>query len=315
VTRSTGVTLTAIAAALGAIVGLLFVGIFVSPLGLPATPPPQTGVSPAFLRIAQFAAITMFAVMSIWSAVTAIGLWKLKPWARWSVLIYAGLLLFVSLPAALFTMFVPMPPGPNLSEQTMHIIRWGISVMYGLFSLISAWMLYYFNRASIRAEFEGIAVESTSRRPMSITLIGAYLILAGLSGLILAAIAFPTIFFGVVLNGWSARAFYFISAIAYLWIGVGLLRLWPTSRIAAIVLLVLTLINSVLFILIPGVNERIRQTQDFFSNGLPVNTPFDSMPFTIGGLVFTAILTGLVIWFLVRSRPAFEPPPAPMPSA
>ena len=314
--RSTGVTLTAIASALGAALALLFVAVSLTAFRAAttaATLPP--GANPALLQFAQFASITMFAIIGLWAAITSFGLFKLKPWARWCVLVYAGLLMFVSIPGALFAWFIPLPPTPNVDESTMRGVRWGITGVYSAFSLASAGLLYYFNRASVRAEFDGGSAGQSGKRPLSITLIAAYFILVGLTSIVYIFVPIPAAFLGMLVEGWGAHLFYLATAAGYLWIGAGLLRLQPAIRIAAIALIAFAIVNGGIVLLIPGFAERMLAASSWFSGSMPVNNPFSSTPFTIAALSFGALITGAVIWLLVRNRPAFEPPPVVDPVA
>lgn len=313
--RSTGVTLVAIASALGAAFAFLMVALIMVGFNAAVSVPPQPGVNAAMLRIAQVGSLTMFGMIGLWAAITGVGLLKLKPWARWSVLVYAGLLLFVSLPAGLLMLFLPLPPAPNVTDETMTRIRVVTVVTYGVLAIFSGVLLYYFNRGSVRVQFLGGSAELKGGRPISVTLIGAYFLLGGLSCAVIMFLPMPAAFLGMTFEGWGAHLFYLLSAIAYIWIGVGLLRLLPASRIAAISLLAFGLVNSTIYLAIPGLEERIAATQSWFSNGLPVNTPFSSTPFTIGALLLTGLITGIVIWMLIRSRSAFQPPPIIEPTA
>jgi hypothetical protein len=311
--RSTGVTITAIAAALGAVLGFVFLALFLLTLRAEAVAP--AGVNQAFLRIGQFIALTMFGLLGIWAGFTSVGLWKLKPWARWSVLVYAGLLICVSVPAALLIWFVPIPPTPNTTEETLRMVRWTVMGVYGALTFFSALLLYYFNRASVRAQFEGGVAIHVDRRPLSITLIGAYLILSGITCGAWIFFPVPAILLGMVFGGIPARLFYCAYAAALILIGIGLIKLRPASRIAAIALLVFGIVNSVLFLLLPGLDDRMQAVTSWFTAGLPVNTLLASTPFTIGALGFGLAIVGVLIWLLVRNRSAFEPPPTVEPTS
>lgn len=305
--RTTGVTITAIAAAAGAAIAFLFAAVFTAVLFLPQQQPPP-GVTPALLRIGQFGSIAMFGLVGVWAAATAVGLWKLKSWGRWSVLIYAGLLIFCSVPAAILMMFVPLPPAPNVTEEFMRGVRVSMVGTYGAFALLGALLLYYFNRPSVRAQFGPIDENRSAAggRPLSVTLIGAYLILAGLSTGVFGVLSFPGVLLGMVIEGAAACLFYLTLGIAYVWIGMGLLKLRPMSRVAAIAVFVFGVVNSAAVMLLPGLNERIAALQSPFMRELP-DTPFTSIPFAIAAISVGALFMLAPIWFLVRNRPAFEP--------
>jgi hypothetical protein len=116
--------------------------------------------------------------------------------------------------------------------------------------------------------------------------------------------------FGLMLTGWPARASYVALAAIEIALGFGLLRLNPLSRVLAIGLFGYGILNSVLFVVLPGHSERLRTAID----SLPFTTrqPAGYDPFSsITASVLIGSLVSIVpIWFLIASRHAFVKPPA-----
>ena len=164
---------------------------------------------------------------------------------------------------------IPMPPTPQVSQQIMTGIKIGIAVFYGVLALMGAFWLYYFNTARVRTQFgPGAAIDGPGGRPLSVSVI-AWLMLAGGAICIGGAFSpFPGMMFGLIFTGWSARAFYVGFAAIEIWLGVGLLRLNPLSRVLAIAMFGFGILNSALFAVLPGHSERLRMA-------------LDSMPFTM----------------------------------
>jgi hypothetical protein len=84
----------------------------------------------------------------------------------------------------------------------MENARWGIAAFYGALALVGAWWLVLFNTSATKQYFAGREPERESARPLSIAIIGWYL-LAGAVGTALAAvIRMPAVFFGLIFTGW-----------------------------------------------------------------------------------------------------------------
>jgi len=97
-------------------------------------------------------------VFSVFGIATGIGLLYLRNWARISVLIWSGLLVFfgtIGIPVAYLTSFSPTPNAPALPPESMQVVRWILLVICGLPLLIGGWWLVLFNRKSVKAHFAG----------------------------------------------------------------------------------------------------------------------------------------------------------------
>jgi hypothetical protein len=124
---------------------------------------------------------------------------------------------------------------------------------------------------------------------------------------ILAFLPLPAVLGGWIVPGWAARFTYAGIALIELWLGWGLLRLRPLSRVLSIAFFVLGAVNSLLFAFLPGADARIAASLAVFSPGLQYSsgTQFPSLIGSIATVPFSAV----VIWFLVKCRPAFHPAP------
>lgn len=108
------------------------------------------------------------------------------------MLVFAVLLILFSLPAALVMAFIPLPntSAPDLPSNFGSILRVGFVVFYGMFAALGGFWLYFFNRRSVKEQFEGnrpgveVAVpglpiatpDAKPARPLSITIIGWFLL-------------------------------------------------------------------------------------------------------------------------------------------
>jgi hypothetical protein len=91
-----------------------------------------------------------------WGVATGIGLIKTNKRARISLVVYAAILVFISLPAAVIMVFIPLPNGTadgdaNLPANFTTIIRVSITLVYGAFAALGGFWLYFFNTRNVKA--------------------------------------------------------------------------------------------------------------------------------------------------------------------
>jgi hypothetical protein len=159
--------------------------------------------SPVTFKAFMAAASLVYLLPSIWGVATAIGLWRLKNWARISMIVFSVILIFMGAVSGLVMLVMPFPsappPAPNPSVMA------GIRIVMGGFWLtllgIGIWWLVFFTRAKVAEQFarpsvaysEALSLQeiplingrvpgqtavSAGKRPLSITII-AWLLLAG----------------------------------------------------------------------------------------------------------------------------------------
>jgi hypothetical protein len=229
--RPLGVTLAAVAAIVGSVLFCLLAAAMLLSVLVP-NPQPQ---APAYLKAVGLVMCLVMLCFAAWGITTSVGLFRMRGWARWSILVFSALLAFMGGSSALMISIIPMPPTPQVSEQFMAGIKIGIVVFYGVLALMGAFWLYYFNTARVRTQFgTGAAVDGPGGRPLSVSVIAWLMLIGGATCIGGAFFPFPGLMFGLMLTGWSARALYIGFAAIEIWIGVGLLRLNPLSRVLAI---------------------------------------------------------------------------------
>ncbi len=69
--------------------------------------------------------------LAAWGITTAVGLFRLRVWSRWSILVFSSLLAFMGGSTALMMAFIPLPPTPGVSPGIMTGIKIGIAAFYG----------------------------------------------------------------------------------------------------------------------------------------------------------------------------------------
>jgi hypothetical protein len=295
-------------AAVAAILGSgLFVLMGLAMLFTAFVPIPRPAVPP-FLKIVTFVMSFVMLAVAAWGITTAVGLFRLRSWSRWSILVFSALLAFMGGSSALMMAVIPFPPSPQVLPQVMDGIKIGITFFYGVLALIGAFWLFYFNTARVRSQFgTGAAAEGPGGRPLSVSII-AWLALVG--GVFCAGAAFspfPGMVFGLIFTGWAARVFYLVFAAMEIWIGTGLLRLNPLSRRVAIGMFGYTILNSALFVLLPGYAERVHMMLELFPSSAPATPGFDPASSMGASIILGTVVSVVPILFLIARRQAFLP--------
>jgi hypothetical protein len=179
--------------------------------------------APPFLKVVSFVMCVVLPGFAGWGITTSVGLFRLRGWSRWSILVFSALLAFMGGSSALMISIIPMPPTPQVSQETMTRIKIGIAVFYGVLALMGAFWLFYFNTARVKTQFgPGAAMDGPGGRPLSISVIAWFALVGGAMCIVGAFSPFPGVAFGLVFTGWAARAFYLAFAVIEVWLGVGL---------------------------------------------------------------------------------------------
>ena len=296
--RPVGVTASAIVAILGSIFVLLLAALSVTSLFIETTQP-QPPNSPQFV-IAGAAMFVALAGFGIW---TSVGLFRLRSWARASILVIAGFLAAGSIFSLVISMAVPMPP--EITASTEHIVRRTMAAMFGIPLAIAVWWLIQFNTPSTKAAFASPIAGPASPRPLSITIIGWVSILGVASCLFAILTRTPAFLFGAIFNGWIAGIIYALFGALSLYIGKGLLDLRERARVLAIGWFGFGFVHLSLVTLVPSLRQRMLELERALAQNQPNPIAFDQGMMTNVILAFTAIVAASAIWFLIRNRAAF----------
>lgn len=337
--RSVGVTAIAVLSLLGSLFALLM-GALVAVLPFLSSEfgSQQSPFPPGFFKLIMVLAALMYLLPAIWGIVTSIGLFKLKEWARISIIVFSVLLIGIAGSGGLMFLVVPFRPVPNQAVDA-NIIS-GVRIFMTSFAAglagIGVWWLIFFTRAKVRQQFvllrqaaartisDALPVSTTSfvsasaptvpTRPLSLTII-AWLLLAGCLWLpITILLRYPAVVFTKVVTGWPAALYYLAAVIVHLYVGIGLLRLKPLARTIGVFYYGFVFVNMAVFYLTPGGRSRML---DLMQKSLPlfpwVRTldwqnqmapEFNSMPLLIACLGLAGLL--IPLYFLVTRKQAFE---------
>jgi hypothetical protein len=336
--RSAGVTVIAMLALLGSafIFAMGVLMLVVMSIGPDLHSNQLPGTSPVFMKTFFAAMSLVYFLPAIWGLVTGIGLWRLKNWARLSTIVFSVLLLLGAGFGGLISLLVPLPAVPNSAANPSALATFRIFM--GVFWLsqlgIGIWWLVFFNRSNVKQQFRPTdpvaAAESTAypiqtapgnamdsvapERPVSITILAWWL----LAGCLFIPLAFvlrtPAILFTKLLTGWQATLFLIAFAVANLCIGIGLLRLRPAARTAAVVYFAFGLVNAAVFYFAPGGHARILALMEHQQSLFPWMRMFpqqpafhiDPTPFVTIGAVAGLIGASVPLYFLITRKDAFE---------
>jgi len=343
--RPVPVVLSAIFLGLLAAIQLLFTvlmvvaGVIFLSKKSPALPPMP--YPPSFLPVMMFALSLLCAASAVWSIVTLIGLVRLRSWARYSILVIAGLVTFFGGISTLTTFAMPLlissvpTQTPAANPHTMHATFLFVGAIYGLFTAIGIALLVYYNLAKARTLFlqnapVNLAPPNTSTgrpRPTAIAIVSWLYLLSGPCCLIYLLLPYPGFLFGFIFYGIAAHLLYLAFGVLTFVLGYGLYRLWNWARLAVFAQFGVGLVNALVLVTPWGRNQYhiymdALNVRMYAGQQPPPN--FAASPVFVGlaimiGLAFCAI----ILWLLHRHREAFTPappasplsPPDPLPLA
>lgn len=315
--RSVGVTLSAILVLLGSALTLLL-GLGVAAVGLM---PGDPRIS--FLRPLMFVEAVIFGGVAVLGIATGVDLFRLRRWARISLLVFAAFLCLTGFTAGLVMLVMPFPApagAPADFAKTMTAVRAGVAGFYFLLLALGAWWIWLFTRPGVKAQFgvksaagmapgAGARVGVAQGRPVAITIIAVLILMGAASLPAMLLFRLPAYVFGNLVEGGGALAFYLGFAGAHVAIGIGLLKLQPWSRWAAMGIYLFGLANTATMLL-PGRMEAMLQAT--WSRFPAMMRPPASFPMPPAWVYMTPslLLMGAILYFLVREGPAFGRKPS-----
>jgi hypothetical protein len=265
----------------------------------------------------------MMLCFSLFCGWTAVDLFRMRRWARHSILVLGGLeFLFCALLCGVMILvgFKPPPvPEGAASPVSLQAVFIGMAAFYGVLSLIGAWWLVYFNLAPVRTAFAGtgqaametepaaslgVAAQAPAGTPAWRIVIIVWACLMLVSVLYLPVVLFmhlPLFMFGVVFRGTAAAALMLAVVAVQLYLGAGLLRKWKAAWYVALAWQVYTVAVFLSFLL-PGVWARLMAYEQEVQGrwGLAFTTSnttvaIDQRPFMLMGAVVGGIFGAAIV--------------------
>lgn len=304
--RSAGVTVIAVLSLLGSIL-LLAMGslMIVARVLVGRSTMHGEPQNEAMAKFGMAFAVVLFLILAAWGISSAIGLFKLKQWARISTLIFSTMLAFLGVITPLFLLAIPMPPAPGTDPAIMAGVKIGISIFYGCLAAIGIWWLIYLTRARVVEQFRSGKIPGPPpKRPLSVTIIAWFLIVSSGSFPLLLLMHMPLLAFGAVLTGWKASLLLLAFCATAILSGIGLLQLRIYGLWLAIVYFIFGTVNSLVSYLLPGWEQRVSRMMDAMPSVFhPPNTQFPNpMAMAFIMIPFAAI----PIYFLLKNKKAFS---------
>lgn len=252
VRRPAGVVVAAIVLGLMALMGAFgSLVAMIMPFLIPNPAVPQVPGIRAIMAMTTGVMLCFF-LFCLW---TVVGLFRMRPWARFSILAIGGLeFCFSMLMCAVMILMrnmgpgMPQPVAPSpVRYQTIFL---GIGAFYGILSLIGLWWLLYFNLRPVRTAFAGAAPAPESAAIMSPAesfaaaaparepTPGWRIVIVVWACLMLVSILFfpmmllmhmPLFLFGIVFRGGEAAGLLLVLIAVQLYLGVGLLKKWKPA--------------------------------------------------------------------------------------
>jgi hypothetical protein len=121
-----------------------------------STPPP-----PAFFTVIALMATLFYLALAVWAIATLVGLLRMKPWSRISIMIIGGGLAAIGLFSALISFAMPTlmataPMPANADPAMLHAVFAGMAIVCLLIAALGIAWLVYFALRSTREAFRPI---------------------------------------------------------------------------------------------------------------------------------------------------------------
>ncbi len=318
--RPAGVAASAIVIALLSLLQLVLALGMVFPAVMLRKNPWRTGTtSHSFWLPALLCGLCVsFVLLTVWGIVAAIGVYRLRGWARSSILILGGGLvvgLFSGL-GTLATMAMPLPLTRGMGvvqAQAVLMARAGMAVAAFSFTAmlaIGAWWLVCFNLKSVRAIFAGATAELVeSRRPILISIYAVFLFAGSISLASVVYLHSPAHLLWLELRGRPGAAVYICSAALNLFAGIGLWRLKEWARRLALALVAFSLAQySFIFFHPAPIQDTIitRTKQVIILHAASPDSLHGYMP--ILRFCLSLVYMAAVAYMLHHYRGRFQPP-------
>jgi hypothetical protein len=319
--RSVGVTISAIAVMLGSGLALLM-GVMMLVASSGGIPVPENQAH--FMKYFMILTAVLFFAAGAWGISTGMGLLRIREWSRISMLVFSALMLFICIPGLLMFLSMPFPPpgtapSPQLTKNMLMGTKIFLTLFYAFLAVLGGWWLYFFNKRSTKEQFLKVpggpsdrilteAMIAQGARPLSITLIGWYLLISAFIGVLGLSVNPPVFFLGFFFKGTFASLIMFGLAIVQSMTAFGLLKLRPWGRTLAIYYFQFLIFNSLTMVLIPGTQGRFDQAMaDMVRDMQGTSSAAPPMHFPVWfGVIFAIPLLALLLWIVVSKREVFH---------
>lgn len=264
---------------------------------------PSGAAAPPVGRGGMFAAAGLTAAFAAWAIASGIGLLRLRRWALASTLLFGAGLVYGGLATAVRMVAQAPPLAPGIARAALAID----AALAAILLAIGLWWWLALAPPPARAVFSRPQGTGRPIMPLS-TLMTVWLLVAGAAAAgamaLLMGPAAEATALAITLHGLRARWYYAVIGVCSLVIAAGLTRLRSWARIAAMALVVLTIINTVLTWVLPGAWARTLAARRIF----PDQPLMQSFPALASSLAFGLGIELAVLYFLWTRKAAFLSP-------
>jgi len=277
------------------------------PISMALAPAPAGPGAPPFpLMAIGIIMAVICAAFAVWGTLTGIAIWRRRGWARISITLFAVLLTIMGTGGCLAAIFMRLPEQEGLDPRIMSGVRFGMAAFYALLAGTGIWWLVLFNTPNTKTYFAGTDPrDAVGARPLSLSIIGWYLLLSSLMMAASAVFKMPAFVFGAVVTGWGALGIYSLFTVVQIYLGTGILHLQEHARVGSIAYFSFGALNSLLTLLQPDLDGKMailrREVPKLFPAGATMHLAQPHWVLGLMGMGFVAI----PIWFLVQRRAAF----------
>ena len=286
---------------------------------------------PPWMPIFMYVLAGFFAALAAWGIITAIGLFRMYRWARYSVLVIGGCLAVICLPSMLLSlvmMFIPLPMPTTVDPSQMNtvhgftkIIFGVVAAIYGIVGGVGVFWLVYFNLKKVRAAFADTPGEYVpGPRPLLISMIAVLDMVGVLTMIVWLLLPFPGAFIVWILQGWQKAVFALSYAVVLAATAYGLWHLKEWGRRLAIAVQVVGLVQYTAFLLRPSVfanyNAQVQTAMKMpqqYQQSAQFNQEMVIFSMGLGMLFLIAILFTLH-YYRGKFRASEEPPQSATPA-
>jgi hypothetical protein len=159
-----------------------------------------------------------------------------------------------------------------------------------------------------------IAAPNRPARPLSISIIGWFLVASCLFVPFSVMLRAPTILFTAIFTGWRAVILLSLFGALHLYMGIALLKMKSSGRLVGMGYYIFALLNTAIFYLAPGRSARIARFMDAEQSIFPwlrsaqTDSPFmgDITPFLLIGAIGGIAVCLVFLYFLAAAKPVFD---------
>lgn len=289
--------------------------------------------APSWMPFFSYGLSAFFVALAAWGIVTAIGMFRLRQWARFSILVIGGGMALIGLVSALCTLLfllIPLPSQPGLNPSQAEVAHTMVKVIlgvvaafYGLLFALGVFWLVYFNRAGVRIVFaNGAGEDAQSRRPLILSAIAILMLLGAPACLLGVFIPVPGVLFGFPLRGWEKAVTYLVIAALQAAGGIGLWQMREWGRRLMMGILAFGAINCALYVAWPSLvvrySEEISRSMNVPAQyQLPAHFQRMVSAGSSGvSLLFILAIVAVLHHYRARFEPPMSAPPIePLPTA